>query len=492
MPVLLGLDIGNTVVKAILIDTEGNVVGLARTRCLVEHPEPGFVERDMSLLWQVTIATIRRCLHDAQRSASEIIAVGLSGHGDGVHLVDADLRPARRAILPMDTRASGVIDRWRGAGILDRALRLTGQQPFTGSPAAILAWLYEHEPDVLNQTRWVLAAKDWIRVQLTGRVGTDLTDASASFVAVGTHHYNSETFALFGLTSQAQKLPDIHTSTSIVGAVTAAAARDTGLPEAVPVVAGAHDTDTAAIGMGAASPGILSVVAGTFSVNQVVSREIHADPRWQVRPFAFGHFLNMSTSPASATNLDWFLERFGLSGEQAFAIASSDVEAVLNDRLKLIYHPFLHGSTFDTEAAGSFIGLRAWHSRAHMLRAVFEGVVYNHRTHISALREGFSVAPRARLAGGASRSAVWSQIFADALDLIFDVPETADASAYGAALIAGIGTGLWKDTPEAIDTTVRVARTHYPDDARVQRFNKTYDAYVQVTYALRKIWPTLG
>lgn len=492
MPLLLGLDIGNTVVKAILIDTDGNVESLTRTRCLVEHPEPGFVERDMSLLWQVTAATIRRCLHDTRRSAAEVVAVGLSGHGDGVHLIDADLRPSRQAILPMDTRASSVINKWRRAGTLERSLKLTGQQPFTGSPAAILAWLSQHEPDVLNETRWVLAAKDWIRLQLTGRVGTDLTDASASFVAVGTHHYSSDAFALFGLTSQAEKLPEIYASTSIAGAVTAAAAHDTGLPEAVPVVTGAHDTDTAAIGMGAASPGILSVVAGTFSVNQVVSREVQADPRWQVRPFAFRHFLNMSTSPASAANLDWFLERFGLAGEQGFTVASSDVETVLHDRLKLIYHPFLHGSTFNPEAAGSFIGLRAWHSRAHMLRAVFEGVVCNHRTHISALRERFSVAPRARLAGGASRSTVWSQMFADALNLIFDVPETADASAFGAALIAGTGTGIWKDIPEAIGGTVRVARTHHPDDERLQHFNKTYDAYLQATYALRKIWPALG
>jgi L-xylulokinase len=492
MPLLLGLDIGNTVLKAILIDTEGNVIALTRTRCPLTPSDAGFAERDMSLLWQKTAAAIRRCVHDARRSGTEIIAVGVSGHGDGVYLVDGELRPTRAAILPTDTRASGLIDRWRTAGILDHALQLTGQQPFTGSPAAILAWLSEHEPDVLNDSRWVLAAKDWIRLQLTGQPTTDLTDASASFIPVGTRHYSPEALNLFGLTAQAEKLPDIQPSTSVVGAVTTAAARESGLAESVPVVAGAHDTDTAAIGMGAASPGVLSVVAGTFSVNQVVSRDIRTDARWQVRPFAAGGFLNMSTSPASATNLDWFLETLGSSGDAAFAIASRDVQGVLNDQLKLVYHPFLHGSTLDSEAAASFIGLRTWHTRAHLPRAVFEGVVCNHRTHIAALQERFSLAPRARLAGGASRSTTWSQMFADALDLIFDVPETPDASAFGAALIAGVGTGIWKDVPEAIDNAVRVARTHHPHEERVQRFHETDKSYLRLMTALRQIWPTLG
>jgi L-xylulokinase len=317
MPLLLGLDIGNTVLKAILVDTEGNVVGLARMRYPLTPADPGFAERDMDLLWRVTASAIRDCLQEAGRSGAEISAVELSGHGDGVYLVDGQLRPTRPAILPTDTRASRLIDRWRNAGILDRALALTGQQSFAGSPAAILAWLSEHEPDVLEKSRWVLAAKDCIRLELTGQVSTDLSDASASFVPVGMRHYSPDALDLFGLTAQAAGLPEIEASTSVVGAVTSAAARDTGLPESVPVVAGAHDTDTAAIGMGAASPGVLSVVAGTFSINQVVSSDIRTDARWQVRPFAAGNFLNMSTSPASATNLDWFLQTVGLSGEQA-------------------------------------------------------------------------------------------------------------------------------------------------------------------------------
>jgi L-xylulokinase len=157
-----------------------------------------------------------------------------------------------------------------------------------------------------------------------------------------------------------------------------------------------------------------------------------------------------------------------------------------------VYHPFLHGSTLEGEAAGSLVGLRTWHSRAHLLRAVFEGVVCNHRSHIAALREGFRLAPRARLAGGASRSTIWSQLFADALGLIVDVPETPDASAMGAALLAGIGIGLWKGVPEAIESAVRIARTHHPHKERVQRFHDTYESYVRLMTALSTIWPTLG
>lgn len=483
---LLGIDAGGTVTKAVLFDTGGREVAAGSVSRPASTPRPRWVERDMDDLWDACSEAIRACLRGVDPAS--VVGVGLAGHNDGTYLIDAGLRPVRPGILASDTRSEPVLDEWRESGVLARALPLIGQQPFAASPAAILAWLVRNEPEALRHTRWFVFCKDWLRLQLTGEIATDPTEASASFTSVagalqGPARYAPEALELFGIEQVRDALPPIVPSWDVAGRVTAAAAERTGLRAGTPVICGSHDVDAAAIGVGAVRPGELSVIAGTFSINQVVSTDLHADPRWQARAFANpGQLLNMSTSPASASTLDWFVRR--LCGLETFDFLDSEVGTVLDDAGDLLFLPYLYGSPMLPHATGGFLGLQGWHTRAHLLRALMEGVVCNHRLHIDALAEAFPLSPVARATGGGMRSAVWRQLFADGLGRRIEVVDTSEAGARGAAVLAGLGLGVYADLADAVARTVRVVAVHEPKGD----LERTYDRFRSAISALSPLW----
>lgn len=483
---LLGVDAGQTVTKAVLFDLEGRQVGIGTAKVATSSPQARWVERDMDAVWEATATAIRACV--ASVPDAEVVAMGIAGHGDGLYPVDERLRPFRPAFTAMDTRAHEILAGWRADGTWDRALELTGTVPFAGSPAPLLAWLTRFDAGVVERARWLLFCKDWLRLRLTGTVATDLTDASASFTDVRAQGYSPQALDLFGLAGLEDKLPELLRSDEVAGEMTAEAAVATGLRAGTPVVVGAHDVDAAAIGMGAAEPGRLSLIAGTFSINQVVSEHVSVDPRWQARSFVRpGQWLNMGTSPASATNVEWFLRTVGLEGGTAYETAAREVAAAIGGRSEVLYLPFLYGSPHGDAASGTFLGMRGWHSRGDLLRGLFEGVVFNHRYHVEALRERFAMEPAVRLGGGVARSAVWSQLFADALHAEVEVTDTDEAGARGAALLAGAGVGAIKGWD-----LVRVDRRFEPSPERVEVLDEAYATYRAAIDALTPVWDRLA
>ncbi|HZC27031.1 MAG TPA: FGGY-family carbohydrate kinase [Actinopolymorphaceae bacterium] len=494
---LLGVDAGQTVTKACVFDRYGREVGSGSARVGVTSAAPHWVERDMEEVWQASAAAIKSALAAVDVAgrdpASRIAAVGIVGHNDGLYLVDQAGAPVRAAVTAMDTRAGDILAEWRASSMWSRALALTGQVPYAGSPSTLLAWFARHDAAVLDRARWVLFCKDWLRLRLTGEVATDPTEASAAFTSVRTQQYADEALALYGLDALAEKLPPLVASHAVAGEVGPVGSEATGLPCGTPVVTGAHDVDGTAIGVGAVTPGMLSLAAGTFSINQVVSRHAVVDERWQARSFVLpGQWLTMSTSPSSATNLEWWREVFGLDADDAsYDRLGREAAAALDGPSQLLYHPFLYGSPYGEVASAAVLGLRGWHSRGDLVRAVLEGVVLGHRVHVDALRERFELSGTARLAGGAARSAVWSQMFADALDLEVEVPDGDEAGARGAALLAGLGTG-WYASLEDAAATVSIARRHVPDPARRTVLDAAYDRFVEAATSLRELWPRLG
>ncbi|MGW2749162.1 FGGY-family carbohydrate kinase [Streptomyces sp. NPDC001450] len=491
---VLGVDAGHTVTKAVLFDAAGRQVAQGSGTVRLDTSHPRWVERDMDDVWRTAHQAIRAALAAADVEGRAVAAVGLTGHGDGLYVVDEEGRPVRAAIVAMDTRAEPVLAEWRDTPVWDRALTLSGTVPFAGSPAALLAWLERHEPAVLERARWLLSCKDWLRQQLTGVVATDPTDASASFTDMRRGGYSQELLDLFELGRLAAKLPPVRACEAVCGTVTPQAAAVTGLAAGTPVVTGAHDVDAAALGIGATDVGQLCLIAGTFSINQVVCDHPVTDVRWQCRRFLCpGRWMIMSTSPASVANLEWFLQVTGAPAghrDDAYDALSQEVVEHLKGPSEVLFHPFVYGSPHQRPASGTFLGLRGWHDRGHLLRALMEGVVLNHRWHVDVLRSHLHLSGPVRLTGGAARSAVWSQMFADALRRPVLVTDVEESAARGAALLAAGAVGLLGDgtDPRAV---APIIRRHEPAAGRVAVLEEAYQAYREAQEALWPVWARL-
>lgn len=496
---LLGLDSGSTATKAVIFDSAGRTVASGSRRVMQRQPRPRHVERDMDETWAAACGAIRDALDAAKLPGSAIAGIGVTGHGDGLYLVDSKGASLGAGILSLDSRAFAVRETWREAGLLQPALELTGQEPYPYAAISLLEWVRINEPARYAKIGHVLFCKDWLRLCLTGVAATDPTEASSSFTNVRTQAYSADVLELYGLQSIAYALPEIVPSTDTAGRVTAHAAALTGLTEGTPVACGLHDVTSSALGMGNTEPGTVSVTAGTFSINEILSDRPRLDTRWSCRNGTRpGQWMNMSISPASSSNVDWFFREFfqkeaeeaGRRGCSLFDLVGDELQSAFAKPSSVMFHPFLFGSPFEQPASASFFGIRGWHSRAHLARAVLEGVVFNHRYHVEALTSELP-AQRAGLTGGASSSPMLAQLFADTLGMPVDIPESLEASALGAALCAGVSTGVYASLAEAGARACRVQRTHIPDAGRRAQISKTYDLYMQLVVGMKPLWASL-
>lgn len=499
MALLLGIDNGLTVTKAVIFDGKGRVLATARRRVAQSMPQPRHVERDMDELWSQTAAAVAEAVAACGRPASDIAAVAATAHGDGLYLLDGAARPLGPGILSLDSRAGDLADGWLRDGTADAALARTGQMPHASAPSAILAWIRDHQPDRFARIGHVLACKDWLAFCLTSRIGTDLTEASTSFTNVATQRFDPDALAIFGLGVLADALPEIALPDQVVGHVTPAAAALTGLVPGTPVVAGLHDVTASALGAGGYGEGRVAIVAGTYSINETVTREPRVDARWFCRNgLRWGEWNAMAISPASAANYDWFLDNL-CGSDRALAEAQGrafhaevipEIQAALAGPSTAIFHPFLFGSPHGPQASGAFLGLHGWQDRGQMLRAVVEGIAFNHRHHVDALRDGFAPGT-ARLTGGMSRSPVLAQLFADVLDMPVATSTTDEAAAWGAALCAGAGAGLFANPQDDPRDLAALTTTHRPDPGRAADMARRYAVWGDLIAALSPLWPRI-
>ena len=499
MPLILGIDNGLTVTKAVVFDDTGHVLAVARRRIPQLMPRPRHVERDMDGLWTQTAAAIAEAVARCGRPARDIAAVAATAHGDGIYLLDRDRRPLGPGILSLDSRAGDIVAGWQADGTAAQALARTGQLPHASAPSALLAWMRAQDPQRFARIAHVLACKDWLRFCLTGQIATDLTEASTSLTDVATQAYADDILPLFGLAGLQAALPPVLAPDAVAGKVTPQAAAATGLVAGTPVAAGLHDVTASALGAGGHALGTVAVVAGTYSINETVSHRPRIDARWFCRNgLRLGEWNNMAISPASATNYDWFLDTLcgaerraaDAQGRAFHAEIIPEIQAAMDRPSTAIFHPFLFGSPMGPQASASFFGLRGWQDRGDMLRAVIEGIAFNHRIHVDALRDGFQPA-KARLTGGISRSPLFAQLFADALGMPVATSDTDEAAAWGAALCAGAAVGLFDDPRHDPRDMAGLTRHYHPDPARHAALAERYALFNDLTRALAPLWPRI-
>jgi L-xylulokinase len=499
MPSLIGIDIGLTYAKTVVFDVDGTQLAVARMKVPQSQPEPHWVERDMDELWRLAAASIRQAVATCGRPAADISALAVTAHGDGLYLLDAANRPVRPGILSLDSRAGEIAESWKTQGTAAEALCITGQEPHASAPSALLAWIKRSEPANYLRIRSILACKDWLRFRLTGTVGTDHTEASTSFADYRTQGFSTEALAIFGLAELSESLPKVSLSHEIVGSVTRAAAAETGLVAGTPVAAGLHDVTASALGIGGHGPGLLAIIAGTYSINEIVSPEPAIDSRWYCRNGVMpGTWNNMAISPASSANYEWFLEtlcqadqeKAEREGSSIHQVLAAEINAAFERPSSVLFHPFLFGSPYGSNASASFFGLRGWHDRGDLLKGLLEGVVFNHRAHIDALRSKFG-ATEARISGGVSRNPAIAQLFANALGLPILTTKSEEAGALGAALCAAVGIGLYDDPTTASHMTVQLHKRYHPDTRQADCLQRKYELYSRLVEAMQPLWPAM-
>ncbi len=500
---LLGIDNGCTMAKAALFTADGREVAVASRRSDMLVTQPGWAEFDMHRIWTCAAEAVRDVIRQSGVDPGQIACVACTGHGNGLYLVDAGGNPVRNAIGSADSRARRYIDQWAKEDVLSRIRPKTMQAIWPAQPNALLRWLADHEPDSIRRARWILMCKDFVRTQLTGEIYMERTDMSGtSLLDVGTGQYDDEVLEAWGLANIRHMLPPLRNSADLCGKVTAAAAAATGLAEGTPVAGGLFDIDACGLASGMVDEQTLTMIAGTWGNNEYVARQpVVSSDVFMTSCYSIpGYYLVLEGSATSANNLDWFVGQF-FQAEQALAASEGrSVYDVCNDLVAgarpqdsgIIFLPFLYSSNVSLDGKACFFGLDGWQTRGHLLRAVYEGIVFSHKWHVDRLFQFRSVPASIRLTGGVARSEVWTQMFADVFQIPVEVPMGTELGALGAAICAAVAAGIHPSYEQACAAMVRFARTHRPNPALADCYRAKYDRYLKMLAVLQPVWSEMA
>lgn len=496
----LGIDNGGTAVKAVLFDETGSVVSQARENMTVEIPKLHWAERDMEELWKANCAVIRETLRSANVDANDIKAISFSGHGKGTYLVDADGAPVRKGILSSDTRAWAYQKQWQDFGTAKKLSERSLQGIMACQPLCLLRWLKEEEPESYRKIRWVLGVKDYIRLRMTGAPYAEITDFSGSgLVNLHTGNYDPTILSLAGIPEMKECLPPLIGSSDSAGRVSAACARETGLAEGTICAAGLFDIDACALGMGVLDENNLAVIAGTWGINEYIAQAPVTDGSVAMNSYYClpGWYLLEESSPTSASNFEWFVQKFVRplwqtehpDGEDLYSFAVRLASSLENNETMPIYLPYLYGSPTNAKALGCFADLSASHTIAHLTRSVMEGIAFCHRYQVEKLLRSKKTPPRAiRLSGGVCNSPFWVQMFADILEMPIELSECPESGALGCALAAAVACGDRKDLATAVQSMVKITKTVIPDPVKFMRYRERYARYLHISQKSSAFW----
>ncbi|MBE2276107.1 MAG: carbohydrate kinase [Rhodobacteraceae bacterium] len=492
---VLGIDIGNTVVKAVLFDLRGGQIARYGIDGTTLKPAPGMVERPPAELWANARAAIAGCLEQANVDAARIAVIGLAGHGNGLYLLDKDGQPLL-GIQSLDSRAAALaaeLDQRVGAAL--HAICL--QRPWPSQTPVLLAWLKTCRPDIYARAGTLCFAKDIIGRQLTGTRASEISDMSgAGLLRLPEARYDVELLELYGLADALPLLPPLALPTDVVGHVTPEAAAATGLREGTPVVAGYFDVVASALGSGAVGAEAASIVLGSWSINQTFAAAPASDPRiFMVAAFGRDRFANMDNSATSAANLEWYvrslIERGGHHADPFGQVNELVGRAALaaDDPM---FHPFLYGGRNGAHQRGGFYGLAGWHDEGQLLRALFEGVGFEHRRHVEVLTATGAQIHNVTLSGGGTRSPHWPQMICDILGLPVTLGRAEETGALGAAIAAAVGTGLYPDEEAAVAEMTEVKARLAPDPDRRALHDRRFAVWSRLTSAMEPFWADLA
>jgi xylulokinase len=486
---LLGIDIGTGGTRAVLLDDAGRVLGAATAEhAEMASPELGWAEQDPRDWWRAACVAVAECLTDAGATRAEVSGVGLSGQMHGLVLLDAAGEVLRPALIWCDQRTEEECRAITKRVGEKRLIELVANPALTGFTLPKIRWVRAHEPEIWSRVRSVLLPKDYVRFKLTGARATDVADASGTLLFdVVNRRWSAEMLKASDL--KMEILPEVSESPEISGRVSRDGAAASGLREGTPVVAGAGDQAAGAVGMGIVEPGNVSATIGTSGVVFAATSSPVVEAKGRIHTFCHaipGRWHVMGVTQGAGLSLRWFRDQFaGAASYDALMKEAAEAPAGADG---LLWTPYLMGERtphLDPNARAALAGLTAQHTRAHVIRAILEGVAFSLRDTLTIFRELGVPVKSIRLGGGGARSSLWQQIQADVYGMPVDLVTAEEGAAYGAALLAGVGAGVWRSVEAACETSVHVAKRVEPIAKNVELLNRRYEEF-------RKLYPSLG
>ncbi|MEW6128414.1 MAG: xylulokinase [Acidobacteriota bacterium] len=481
MKLFLGLDISTTGAKALIIDETGNVISESTTSLTLANLRPLWSEQNPEDWWNAISESIKTCLAQKNILGEQIVSIGLTGQMHGLVLLDEKGEVLRPAILWNDQRCSDECEEIRQRLGRETLIQTTGNEALTGFTAPKILWVQNHEPEIYRRVKQILLPKDYVRYRLTGKFAMDKADGSGT-ILFDLKNRNWSEAVLKTLNIPSEWLPPTFEGHEITGEVSVDGAIATGLNAGTPVVAGGGDQAAQAVGVGAVQSGIVALTLGTSGVVFASTDAPFIEPEGRLHAFCHAlpnrwHFMGVMLSAAGS--FQWFKDT--LASEVSFSELTERASEIPAGSDGLIFLPYLTGERTphpDPFARGAWIGLTIRHHRAHLTRAVMEGVGFGLLDSFSLIKNaGLESIEQVRVSGGGAKSQLWQQILADLFGVELVKVNTTEGAAYGAALLAGVGSGFWADIQIACSETIKIIGKTEPNRKNETVYRELYGLY---------------
>ncbi len=501
----IGIDLGTSGTKTALFQKDGTLVASAAREYPLSQPQNGWAEQNPEHWWDAAVATIRAVLTQSGVSAQAIAGLGISGQMHGLVMLDSAGAVLRPAMLWCDQRTAEECREITQAVGAERLIAITANPALTGFTASKICWVKKHQPELYAKCRHILLPKDYLRYRLTGVFATEVSDASGmQLLDVPGRCWSQE--LLRALEIDESLLARVYESPEITATVSAEAARITGLSTKTAVVGGAGDNAAAAVGTGVVRDGKAFTTIGTSGVVFAHTDKLAIDPKGRVHTFCCAvpnAWHVMGVTQAAGLSLQWFRNQFCAAEQETAAQMGLDVYSLLDQEIeqvpiganRLLYLPYLMGERtphLDPDCRGVFFGLSAMHQKRDMLRAILEGVSFSLKDCLCVLAE-MQIQPAQMLAcGGGGSSALWRQMLADVFGCPVKTAVSKEGAALGAAILAGVGTGLYPSVQDACDRMIQENPAQQPNPQASETYLRYYALYQDLYPALQAGFGTLA
>ncbi|HHV61271.1 MAG TPA: xylulokinase [Firmicutes bacterium] len=499
MAYLMGLDIGTTGVKTLICDPSGKTIGKAFEEYPLYSPKPGWAEQNPQDWWEATVRSIQRALTSSGVSGQDVKGIGLSGQMHSSVFLDEDNNILHPALLWCDVRTAEEC-RWISDTIgRDKLIEYTCNPALEGFTAPKIIWLRKNKPEIFARVKKVVLPKDYIRYKLTGELATEISDAAGTLLFdVARRNWSRE--VLEGLGLPLDIVPKWCESPDVCGHVTREVSEKTGLAAGTPVVGGGADNTCGAVGAGIVRAGRALSSIGSSGVIVAQVDEVKRDPRGRVHTFNHSvphKWYLMGVMLSAGMSLKWFRDSLAqvekeverVSGIDAYDLLGRAAGRIPPGSEGLVFLPYLTGERTphaDANARGVFFGLSLRHGKAHMARAVMEGVVFGLRDSLEIIKGLGIEVKQLRAIGGGAKSPLWRQMQADIMNVEVVTINVDEGPAFGAALLAGVGVGIYRSVEEAAESTVSITSHTEPDAANARIYDEYYRLYTSLYPALKE------